>query len=180
MEIFFYCGDWSECVARAGDTKYHLVIDNGSQYQNICVRSCATLRSVYMCLTLSSCHAILCTSPTEKRLRKIEQQMIDAIKENKSFVKDNTEVMYSPSRVVSCVYLHGNLIATIGTNYVEVYDGGWQTTTTKSRLNALIKGLCNGYTCGVYQHKFEWFVHDENKDDRNVIPFENGYTFERV
>ena len=177
MEIFFYCGDWSECVARAGDTKYHLVIDNGSQYQNICVRSCATLRSVYMCLTLPSCHAILCTSPTEEHLRKIEQQMIDAIKENKSFVKDNTEVMYSPSRVVSCVYLHGNLIAVIGSNYVSVFDGGWQTNTTKSRLNALINGLTDGYTNGVYQQDFKWFVSDKH-DNRHE--FADGHTFERV
>ena len=103
--------------------------------------------------------------------------MIDAIKENKSFIKDNTEVMYSPNRCVSCVYLHGNLIATIGTNYVEVYDGGWQTTTTKSRLNALINGLTDGYTNGVYQKDFEWFVSDKH-DNRHE--FSNGHTFERV
>ena len=113
-------------------------------------------------------------------MRLIEQQMIDAIKSNRSFVKDNTEVKYSPNRCVSCVYLHGNLIATIGTNYVEIYDGGYQSNTTKSRLNAIIKGLCDGMNQGVYQRKFEWFIQDDERDMRNVIPFQHGYTFERV
>ena len=87
--------------------------------------------------------------------------------------------MYSPSRDVCCVYLHKNLIATIDNNSVEIYDGGWQTNTTKSRLNAIINTLCDGNKQGVYQHKFEWFIYD-NVDSRNVIPFEHGYTFSRV
>ena len=46
----------------------------------------------------------------------------------------------------------------------------------KSRLNAIIKGLCDGFTCSVYQHKFEWFI----TDDKLIHQFENGYTFARV
>jgi len=97
--------------------------------------------------------------------------------------------MYSPSREVSCVYLHGNLIATIDKYQVEVYDGGWRTNTTKSRLNALINELCDGYNQGIYQHQFEWFIHDDNEGMQrshaagNIhqdIPFEHGYTFSRV
>ena len=113
-------------------------------------------------------------------MRKIEQQMISAIKSRKDWRNDNTEVLYSPSRKVSCVYLHCNLIATISADDVEVYDGGWQTNTTKSRLNAIINGLCDGYHQGVYQRDYVWYVHDELKDDRNVIPFENGYRFSRI
>ena len=153
------------------------IFENDYQYQNICVRSCATLRSAHYRLRVSACHAILYAYQTEEHLRKIEQQMIDAIKDNKSFVKDNTEVMYSPMMCTSSVYLHGNLIATIGSNYVSVFDGGYQSNTTKSRLNAIINGLCDGVNQGVYQHKFEWYIHDADND---TIPFDNGYTFERV
>ena len=114
-------------------------------------------------------------------MRLIEHQMCKAVQHRINWKKDNTQVIYSPNREVSCVYLHGNLIATIDKYQVEVYDGGWQSNTTKSRLNALINSLCDGYNQGVYQHKFEWFVTD-NTDHykRNVIPFENGYTFDRV
>ena len=110
-------------------------------------------------------------------MRLIEQQMVHAVGNKKDWRKDNTEVLYSPSRDVCCVYLHKNLIATIDNNSVEIYDGGWQSNTTKSRLNALINGLCNGYKCGVYQRKFEWFIMDNDETD---IEFEHGYTFARV
>lgn len=113
-------------------------------------------------------------------MRLIERQMCSAIRNKQDWRKDNTEVLYSPSRDVSCVYLHNNLIATIDKHSVEIYDGGWQTNTTKSRLNALINGLCDGMNQGVYQHKFEWFIQDNEGDTRNVIPFDNGYTFSRV
>tara|TARA_A100001201_G_scaffold37237_1_gene39090 strand:- start:242 stop:580 length:339 start_codon:yes stop_codon:yes gene_type:complete len=112
-------------------------------------------------------------------MRKIEQQMISAIKSRRDWRLDNTEVLYSPSRKVSCVYLHNNLIATISADDVEVYDGGWQTNTTKSRLNAIINNLCDGMNQGVYQRDFSWYIQD---DDRtlNVIPFEHGYRFQRL
>ena len=112
-------------------------------------------------------------------MRLIERLMINAIQHKLNWRKDNTEVLYSPSRDVSCVYLHKNLIATIDKNSVEIYDGGWQSNTTKSRLNAIINGLCDGINQGVYQHKFEWFI-DDNCEGSDVIPFDNGYTFARV
>ena len=113
-------------------------------------------------------------------MRLIEHQMCRAVQHRINWRKDNTEVLYSPSREVSCVYLHKNLIATIDKYQVEIYDGGWQTNTTKSRLNAIINELCDGVNQGVYQHKFEWFISDIITDDRKAIPFENGYTFSRV
>ena len=113
-------------------------------------------------------------------MRLIEQQMIDAIKQGKDWRKDNTKVVqfYNDKDypVVTSVFLHDNKIAEIDATTVEIYDGGWQTTTTKSRLNALINSLCDAYNQGVYQHKFEWFI----TDDKLVHQFENGYTFARV
>ena len=109
-------------------------------------------------------------------MRLIECQMCLAVINKKNWRKDNTEVLYSPSRDVSCVYLHKNLIATIDKHSVEIYDGGYQSNTTKSRLNALINGLCNPEVYGVFQKNYEWFIYDNGE----TVEFEHGYTLERV
>ena len=113
-------------------------------------------------------------------MRLIEEQMIDAIRQGRDWRKDNTKVVqfYNDKDypVVTSVFLHGNKIAEIDATTVEIYDGGWQSNTTKSRLNAIINGLCDGFTQSVYQHKFEWFI----TDDKFIKQFENGYTFARV
>ena len=74
----------------------------------------------------------------------------------------------------SIVYLHGNHIATY--NYankeLSLYDGGWQSVTTKSRLNALCYEFATGF--GVFQKNWDWFVSDF--DNKNVIDFFNGVT----
>jgi hypothetical protein len=108
-------------------------------------------------------------------MRLIEQQMCSAVINKNDWRKDNTEVMYSPSRDVCCVYLHKNLIATIDNYNVEVYDGGWQSNTTKSRLNALINGLSDGRMFGIFQRNFDWYI----RDGVITTEFENGYTFAR-
>ena len=106
-------------------------------------------------------------------MRKIEQQMIQAVANNKCWTNANTSVTYCPETDESRVYLHGNHIATVGDNFLQVFDGGWQTVTTKSRLNALINRFCNAVTDGVYQRQHVWYLSD-NKVERE---FESGYIF---
>ena len=110
-----------------------------------------------------------------EHMRQIERDMLSAIKLGKCWRKANTEV-YTNDNNASLVYLHGNHIATVTYNKVSIFDGGYQSNTTKSRLNAIINGLCDGFTCSVYQHKFEWFI----TDNKFIHQFENGYTFARV
>jgi hypothetical protein len=88
-------------------------------------------------------------------MRKIESQMNDAITNNVNWKSGNTEVVNIDG--VSYVYLHGNKIAEVGDNFIRLYDGGWQTATTKSRLNAILKvhGLKN--EC-IYQKAYKWFL----------------------
>ena len=107
-------------------------------------------------------------------MRQIERDMLSAIKLGKCWRKANTEV-YTNDNNASLVYLHGNHIATVTYNKVSVFDGGWQTNTTKSRLNAIINSLCDGTRCGVYQKNYEWFITDNNE----TVEFEHGYTFPR-
>ena len=104
-------------------------------------------------------------------MRKIEALMNTAIKNNTDWHMSNTRVDNNDG--VSTVYLHNNKIAEVGDDFVRVFDGGWQSNTTKSRLNAIIKEFCNAYTDGIYQHKFEWFI----TDNKVIKQFVNGYTF---
>ena len=100
-------------------------------------------------------------------MRKIERQMVAAIKAGKDFKLDNTEVVSCSH--VSDVFLHGNLIARVGETFIELFDGGWQTVTTKSRLNAIIGNFGLPHE-GIFQRKGEWFV---NLNDA-TIPFVSG------
>jgi len=92
------------------------------------------------------------TTPT---MRKIERLMVAAIKAGKDFKLDNTEVVSDAEK--SDVFLHGNLIACVGETFIELFDGGWQTVTTKSRLNAIIASFGLPHE-GIFQRKGEWFV----------------------
>ncbi len=115
------------------------------------------------------------TNPLKSSLimRKIESQMLTAIRNNADWQSANTSVHFNEENDVSIVRLHGNKIAEVGDDYVQIFDGGWQTTTTKSRLNVIINEFCNGVTDGVFQKNFKWFL----KDNNVVRDFESGYIF---
>ena len=73
----------------------------------------------------------------------------------------------------SKVFLHGNHIATYNYDLKELslYDGGWQSNTTKSRLNALCYEFATGFS--VFQKNWDWFVSDFQK---TVVDFTDGIT----
>ena len=102
-------------------------------------------------------------------MRKIESQMNQAIRSRKEHWQSaNTavETFYCSvsDRVGSIVKLHGNKIAEVYANSIVLFDGGWQTVTTKSRLNALLDEFATG--TGVIQRNFEWFLAYKNlKED---------------
>ena len=104
-------------------------------------------------------------------MRKIETQMCQAIQSNKNWKSGNTEVVTNDT--TSNVYLHGNLIATVTDTDMTIFDGGWQSNTTKSRLNALIDRFCNAVTDGVFQKDYCWFIRDNNV----TREWEQGYIF---
>lgn len=88
-------------------------------------------------------------------MRKIEEAMLQAITYRERFTRDNTNV----TKVVDgcqTIYLHGHPIATINHNACElsISDCGWQTVTTKSRLNAILNhfNLAN-----ISQKAFVWY-----------------------
>ena len=119
-------------------------------------------------------------------MRKIERQMCDAVQGNRNWKSGNTEVTIDLETKVSSVFLHGNLIATVSNSDMVIFDGGWQSNTTKSRLNALCDAFCISGE-GVFQKDFKWFVRkfvgfaktgDGHKSAVfNVDDFHSGYVF---
>ena len=108
-------------------------------------------------------------------MRKIERLMNEAITNNTNWAMANTSVTFDQDTDESKVYLHGNHIATVGTDFVQLFDGGWQSNTTKSRLNA----ICTEHAVdgeGVFAKSFDWFVRTINtkSNEWHTVPFVNG------
>lgn len=112
-------------------------------------------------------------------MRKIESDMLQAIKQRRYFKRDNTEVVNTSCKDLgdqTHVYLHGNKIATINYNSKNLVlsSCGWHTATTKSRLNAIIHEFSTG---NIYQKNFDWYFSslilsmNVSFTDGMVIPF---------
>ena len=104
-------------------------------------------------------------------MRKIERLMNDAISESKDWRSANTRVETEDG--VSIVFLHNNKIAEIGEGFIKLFDGGWQSNTTKSRLNAILSehGIAGE---GVFQKNFEWFIRLWNGSEFVTTEFRSG------
>ena len=103
-------------------------------------------------------------------MRKSEQQMNNAIQNNLNWQSANTSVHFNEEENVSIVRLHGNKIAEVGDTFIRLFDGGWQTNTTKSRLNAILSE--HGESGDkVFQKDFDWFVQMNTAQGLTVVPF---------
>ena len=114
-------------------------------------------------------------------MRKIEQQMCAAVQKNIDWQSGNTSVHFDPETGVSIVRLHGNKIAEVSDTDMTIFDGGYQSVTTKSRLNALCEYFCIEGEC-VYQKDFKWFVdkvvgYAGQSKIFNTYEFTNGFVF---
>ena len=96
-------------------------------------------------------------------MRKIEQAMNRAIVNKNDWANSNTQVNYNSSTNCSSIYLHGHLICTFdhNTQAVKLNSCGYQTNTTKSRLNAILDEV--KYGAKVFQKNWNWFVSFNNQ-----------------
>lgn len=114
-------------------------------------------------------------------MRKIEQQMLNAIAESRDWKCDNTQVISSVFEHDNTeiyritIILHGSPIATLNKRELEFSPCGWCTPTTKSRLNALLHTYCNA---GIYQKNKRWYLRTSNYE-REITPSGN-YFVERT
>jgi hypothetical protein len=85
----------------------------------------------------------------------------------------NTRVEFEQGNNISRVFLHGNMIAEIGDNFIRLFDGGHQTVTTKSRLNAILQAHgCPGER--VFQKQWQWFVNLNTRQGMVTVDFFNS------
>ena len=99
-------------------------------------------------------------------MRLIERQMCNALIHEREMRKDNTAVYWirndKDSQYYAEVMLHGHHIAEYHPRDKELWlsDAGWQTVTTKSRLNALITEFVSP-SSGIHQKDWVWYLtHD--------------------
>ena len=110
-------------------------------------------------------------------MRKIEMEMNAAIRYRRNFSKANTSVRCFKTNGITTdvdVFLHGNHIASLdtATNQLTIKDGGWQSVTTKSRLNALLDEFAP--SMGIFQKDWIWYLSDRLSG--SVGPFISGMT----
>tara|TARA_R100001440_G_C2474078_1_gene112180 strand:+ start:81 stop:452 length:372 start_codon:yes stop_codon:yes gene_type:complete len=113
-------------------------------------------------------------------MRKITYDSVKAFLNENQFKRGNTEVKvtyidnnfdsnapYEPVTVITDLLLHGNIIATatkkaINNKYettITMTSAGWNTVTTKERLNGLLQFLNAG---SIYQKDFQWFYNEHS------------------
>ena len=103
-------------------------------------------------------------------MRKIEQNMNRALVSKNNWSQSNTQVVYNQEENRSSVYLHGHEIACYdhNTNSIQLDSCGYETNTTKSRLNAILDEV--KYGARVFQRNWTWFVSYNN----TTQTFDNG------
>ena len=90
-------------------------------------------------------------------MRKITSEATAMFMSRRAWRKGNTEVFKWADGTVE-LKLHGNAIATLNTwDVLRIRDAGWQTTTTKERLNGL-PGV------SIYQKDFQWYLNGKPWD----------------
>ena len=100
-------------------------------------------------------------------MRKIEAKMNKAMRHFLPFSSGNTTVVQNDRDMD--VFLHGNHIASLCKISMDlrIFDGGWQSVTTKSRLNALLDEFGGGDR--VIQKDFAWYLVSNLDNSRRVF-----------
>ena len=116
-------------------------------------------------------------------MRKIERAMNSAVINRTNWSKSNTTVCYNENTNCSTISLHGHEIATVdhNTKAVKLDSCGYETVTTKSRLNALLSEVM--YGAKVFQKNWNWFVSMYNQTESfsdGMILLDHGNRLEVV
>lgn len=85
-------------------------------------------------------------------MKIITQKSVQAFNNNKAIKLNNTEVRVEEGKTK--LFLFGNLIAVKEGGVLKVSNAGWDSNTTKERLNALDN-------VHIKQKNFQWYLNGE-------------------
>lgn len=113
-------------------------------------------------------------------MRKIEQQMLAALINGNDFKSGNTRVSKGldfDGNEVMTVTLHDNLIATYDHNKrrLDIEDGGWESRTTQSRLNAILWEIAPAWR--IVQRNWNWYLDDIARDNESLTEWKGSAVF---
>ena len=94
-------------------------------------------------------------------MSQITIDSIRAFRNGNNFKRGNTQVKTYAHSNYRELLLHGNVIAEMGEQGFFISSCGWETTTTKERLN----GLPN---VSIYQRNFQWFLNGKVWDGSRI------------
>ena len=83
-------------------------------------------------------------------MRNITKQIAQA------FIEGRTAKFSNTASTGNALTLHGNTIATREHGTIQISSAGWQTNTTKERLNGLLTLL--GIQYGITQKDWVWYL----------------------
>lgn len=107
-------------------------------------------------------------------MRQITKDAVAAFYAGRDFSRSNTQVfrhVVTDTADGAVLYLHGNLIAKRCGPAVYVRDAGWQSNTTKERLNGVYAGK-HGATHAITQRDGVWYLVGQEFDS---LADENGW-----
>ena len=102
-------------------------------------------------------------------MRKLERLMNRALVTKNNWAGSNTTVLYNEFTNCSQVLLHGHNIATLdhNTQALKLSSCGYETVTTKSRLNAILEEI--DYGCKVFQKQWNWYFRSNNNQTVDFV-----------
>ena len=99
-------------------------------------------------------------------MKKITEEAVNKFINKEAFKSDNTQVTIH--KETAYFYLFGNNIAILDNDELFISTCGYETITTKERLNGiLLKVLGSSYQ--IRQKNFIWYIGDDVFDGRKVF-----------
>lgn len=97
-------------------------------------------------------------------MRKVTNEAVNAFINARPFKNSNTKVEIRNGETF--LYLHNNMIAHKGNNQLFITTCGWESNTTKERLN----GILDAFNLPrISQKNFVWFIGSEELNGKKVF-----------
>lgn len=112
-------------------------------------------------------------------MRKVTREAVAAFLDDRKFQSGNTQVAFRPYRgdeTVTMLLLHGNTIAAKRGREVSVSLAGWNTPTTRERVNGVLEAL--GCRSRFVQHQWDAYIYKGG--ERTPVDSDRFYPVEEL